>query len=255
MDGGAIPRAACSAVSYQALSLRLLMRQMIGQQWGTSSLGYFSTGVFMRNVVLFIAAALALAGATPVLASGGLPRLGDLRAGPYDIVLYNDSPALITGRNALTLELPSGVDQDGVRFVLLGAAGQALPVPLRSVTVRGGAADAHQSDGTGGHNSEMPGMPGMSHGQEPAATTATSTMLRGTVDLPNAGRWQASVSVVDHAGAIHTDEMTLDAVEGGPNRLYLLATASLIGGALVIGVAARHPATRKSSAKSTARER
>ena len=210
----------------------------------------------MRRTVPFLAAALALGVAVPALAAVGLPLLSSFEAGPYSIALYNDSPTLVTGRNVLTLEIPPGADSARVQFELVATGGQSLPVRLRPVSVLGGggstandmsgmagmpdmpsssAADGHSAGGHSPANTGAPAAPGT----EPHASAAEGTLLRGAVDLPTAGNWTARLSVVGPAGETYTVETALNAVYGGPNRLFLLVTGSLMAGVVLFGTVMR----------------
>ena len=176
------------------------------------------------TLVLSLVAALAvLLAGTDALASGGLPLLCDLQAGPYAIALHNDSPSLVIGRNVLTLELPPEAEGRDVQLSLLGTNGETLTVGLRRVTVLGGEQTTE----------DMPGMEGMK------MPVPSEFLLRGTAELPKTGPWRARVEVTDTTGTVQSAEQELRAIDGGPNRVYLAATGTLIGGALVFGVIAR----------------
>jgi hypothetical protein len=161
------------------------------------------------------------------LASGGLPLLCDLQAGPYDIALHNDSPSLVVGRNVLTLELPPEAEGRDVQLSLLGTNGETLTVALRRVTIVGGEQTTM----------DMPGMEGME------MPIASQFLLRGTAELPKTGAWRARVEVIDTTGTVQSAEQELNAIDGGPNRIYLAATGTLIVGALVVGVVGRRRLT------------
>jgi len=220
----------------------------------------------MRNAVLLVGATLGLIVATPALASGGLPRLGELHAGPHQVVLYNDSPGLVVGQNTLSLELPPGVSGDAVQLALLHKANETLLVSMHPVielanadagaTSHGDAAGAHAPAPPGHdmHGMTMP-MPVPTAGYSQATMDAmpgmgsTAPMVRGTVNVPSEGSWRVHLTVTDQDGHVYADEITLEAAPGGPNQLYLIATGSLIAGALFVGLAARHPRVRTSLAR------
>ena len=90
-----------------------------------------------------IALLLAVAGAIPVLADGGLPEIANLDAGPFTATLHNDAPTLMTGSNTLTLEIPALPDRHAVSLSLAGPRGERLDVPLRPLQVLDGPSDAH----------------------------------------------------------------------------------------------------------------
>jgi hypothetical protein len=210
----------------------------------------------MHRTVPLLAAALSFAVAVPAMASGGLPLLSSIEAGPYSIALYNDSPTLVTGRNVLTLEIPAAADSARVQFELVASGGQSFPVRLRPVSVLGGGGST-ANDMAG--MADMPGMPANSApdghsagghspagtsesaapGAAPHASAAEGTLLRGAVDLPTAGNWTARLSVVGPAGEAYTVETALNAEYGGPNRLYLLVTGSLMAAVVVFGTVMR----------------
>ncbi|TAK22702.1 MAG: hypothetical protein EPO26_10590 [Chloroflexota bacterium] len=267
----------------------------------------------MRKAALSLAATLAVAWVSPIFAGAGLPRLGDLRAGPYAATLSNDSPTLVVGRNTLTLELPPEIGTRTVRLALLGPHGQTLIVPLRPVAVlgragdtNGGEADSHSEAKadhgqmvSGGHDAmkiddhRAPNTaddqgppasvahdamkiddhraPNAANDQGPPASVAHEAMkiddhrapntaddhsappdthaaaeavlLRGPVDLPIAGSWHARMSVADSGGVVHEAAAIFDAVEAGPSRPYVLATGSLMVGALAVGAIGRRRST------------
>jgi hypothetical protein len=293
----------------------------------------------MYRAAVLLALVLVLAGARPVLAGVGLPRLASLKAGPYAITLHNDSPSLVTGRNTLTVEITGATNDHAIDLTLIGATGQRLIVPLHTVTVLGdgaghadevghGAADLH-GDGDGhadtpknktsdthsderdthkesrprddaSHSSSTPAVkaddghkdpPGAhgrvavtreeslghrdekddhdkipvdahaddesDHGKLPAhahadesghapsilASRATATMTRGVVYVPSSGPWRADITITDPVGQVHSAQVSLTAIDGGPNDAYLAATGSLIGGALLFGVVQRRRGT------------
>jgi hypothetical protein len=84
-----------------------------------------------------LAAAATLAVVVPAFASGGLPHLSTLQAGPYSVHIYNDSPTLVIGHNVLTLEVPAEAAGRGVLLELIDSGGRSLPVDLQPVSVLG----------------------------------------------------------------------------------------------------------------------
>ena len=66
-----------------------------------------------------------------------------------------------------------------------------------------------------------------------------SYLARGQVSLPSTGHWIAQLVIRDRRGEIYVGQTALEVVEGGPNRLYLGATGSLIAGALLFGTVQR----------------
>ncbi|HEY5475249.1 MAG TPA: hypothetical protein VIK11_00920, partial [Tepidiformaceae bacterium] len=152
----------------------------------------------MRRLKLLLTSVLALGlllNTTDALASGGLPLLCDLQAGPYSVALHNDSPSLVVGRNTLTLELPAEAEGRDIQLSLVGAGGEILTVGLHRVTVLGG-----------GTTTDMPGMEGME------MALPTEYLLRGTANLTNAGAWRARVEIIDTTGTVQSAEQDLSAV-------------------------------------------
>src|SRR5919201_1438151 len=109
----------------------------------------------MRRFVLPVAVVLAVAGAAPAFADGGLPELANLQVGSFSATLHNDSPTLVTGSNSLTIEVPALPDRHTVNLSLSGPHGQHLDVPLRPLQVIGAPADEH-----GGHTDAPAVVPG-----------------------------------------------------------------------------------------------
>jgi hypothetical protein len=104
----------------------------------------------MRRFALPLALVLGVAGAAPVLAGAGLPKLASLQPGPYRATLHNDSHTLVAGRNTLTVEIARLPEQHQVFLTLVGPAGLQLDVPLRPVLRLDdpdghGTADTHAS--------------------------------------------------------------------------------------------------------------
>jgi hypothetical protein len=121
--------------------------------------------------------------------------------------------------------------------------------------------DAHGTVGTGsGHTS--PGVrdshaapvPALTtgHGQSSALRSVLSGQgaeehdhqtaayqARGTVRLSATGPWTARLTITDDHGVRSFGELTLVARSGGPNRFYIGAVGSLIGGALLLGTIQR----------------
>jgi len=224
--------------------------------------------VAARSAALILAAALAVATAAPVLAGGGLPHLSNFEAGPHVVALYNDSPTLVTGRNVLTLEVPPDADPASAVLDLANAAGRSIHVQLRKVSVRGGGesgghggagghgaageassahasghASGHDSSGASGHSAAGSAASGVHQAGTPEqaveGAVAPKVRLRGAVDIPATGTWTARLRLADSSGVTYTAEATLAAVDGGPNRLYLVLTGSLIGGAVLLGTIVR----------------
>ncbi len=86
------------------------------------------------------------------------------------------------------------------------------------------------------------------HASEPAGQ---AVLLRGAIDVPAAGAWTARLSLSDEAGETYVAEAALNAVDGGPNRLYLIVTGTLMAGAVLFGVVTRR--LRPSGAVATTR--
>ena len=189
----------------------------------------------MRRFVLPVAVVLAVAGAAPAFADGGLPELANLHVGSFTAALHNDSPTLVTGSNSLTVEVPALPDRHAVSLSLSGPHGQRLDVPLRAVQVLDGAADEHSGHT---HAHDMAAM---------ADSHAQMYVARGSVSVPEAGTWQARLTIRQNGGESFAAEAPLIADEGGPNRLYLAGTGALIGGFVVYGATQRRRLTPTSN--------
>lgn len=205
--------------------------------------------------------------AIPVLADGGLPQLASFHAGPFTAGLYDNAPTLVTGANTLTVQVPGLPDHHAVNLSLAGPHGQRLDVPLRPVQVLDGPPDMHAMPGMAegpttapsGHFDQsstqtmasMGDMPGMNHGisvapSADAIATPPSTpggetyVARGSIDVPEAGTWQARLIIHKAGGESFVGEAPLLAQDGGPNTLYVAAAGGLIGGFVLYGVIQRH---------------
>jgi hypothetical protein len=125
------------------------------------------------------------------------------------------------------------------------ADGHGVPKPAE----HGSAAVAATSDhGTTRTNALPPAPDG--HAASTADHGANDTaLLRAAIDLPMAGSWRAVMRVADQCGEIHETAVTLDAHDGGPNRVYLAATGSLMVGALAVGLIGRRRAATNLSVR------
>ncbi len=221
----------------------------------------------MRVIATLFLLLLAPAAARPAFASGGLPMLGMIDAGPYRAALHNDSPTLVTGANAITVQIDALPEGSTVRLMFDGAANTSIDVPLTNVLVVGGFGGSHGiaahdqgHGGIAGHGdahapavgSPVPGVAIDARGLVvPAAPGAPALVAgqhedgsrpfqaRGVVTLPRAGMWTARLTIVDHHGLRFSGEMPLAAAPGGPNGLYLSAVGSLITGTLLYGTVQR----------------
>ena len=290
----------------------------------------------MSRIAVALAALLLAAGASPVLAGGGTPKLVNIDAGPHLAELSNDSPSLMTGSNTLTVQIRDLPADHTVLLALEGPNGARVAVPLTRVIVLGDLEDDHHShaedgddhsstpsdahaapvegnvqpttsdphggmtmspmaaDGhasmtgaaTSAHDSHgAPATPAppkpapiadahagvqpadsrgaatSGHGTKPSDdhaiadacgtdehgvnTTqtpgqATETYLaRGTVSLPSTGTWNARLVIRDPDGEEVVGEMPITVTEGGPSKLYLGFTGSLIFGSMLFGLIQR----------------
>ena len=231
----------------------------------------------MRRAAVAIAALLLASTATPVLASGGQTKLANVEAGPYLAALYNDSPDLATGSNVLTVKVPSLSPEHVLRLDLIGPNREQIAVPLRPVIVldevddgehshADGQADPHAApvavttvashdahgpaddhgatathspapaDAHGGHGSTAPA----THEPPESVQARSETYLaRGTVSLPSAGAWTVRLVVLDPHGVETAGETPVKAIQGGPSRLYLGFTGTLIFGSMLFGMIQR----------------
>ena len=220
----------------------------------------------MRPVVISLTVLL-LAAAAPALASG-LPKVASIQIGPHQVALYNDSPTLVTGSNTLTVEIGSLPDDSTISLSLSGPQGQTIDVPLKPVLLLGGhdemgdsghdampmPASGHDAAPNSGHDGmdmgghgAMPnsGHDGMDMGGPDAAdghshdAKAASYQVCGTATVPSIGVWTARLTIHDRQGRTFSGEVPLEAIEGGPNKLYLGATSFLIIGSVVFGAVQR----------------
>lgn len=111
----------------------------------------------MRRIAVALAVLLLAAGASPVLAGGGTPKLGNIDAGPHLAELSNDSPSLMTGSNTLTVQIRDLPADHTVLLALEGPNGARVAVPLTRVIVLGDLEDDHHShDESGDDHSSTP---------------------------------------------------------------------------------------------------
>lgn len=226
----------------------------------------------MRYIALVSVLIGTLALASPVQAGAGLPKLASFTVGEISATVQNDSPTLKTGTNVLTLqisELPEGYRAE---LTLVGPAGQSVPVPLKPLVVLEGPAEAHGDDGHGaeesaaghdapksaaaapaksdGHGGDSHGTPAPApaktddhessdgHGDEDALGEAGYN-ARGKVRLSETGEWKLIFALTDDHGAVTRSEAHVPVEQGGPNRLFLAVTGSLMGGTMIYGAIER----------------
>jgi hypothetical protein len=233
-------------------------------------------GEAMHRTAVTIAALLLVTATTPVLAGGGPPKLANIEVGPYLIALYNDSPDLVTGSNTLTVKVPDLAAEHAVRLELAGPNGEHLAVPLRPVivldqvddgehshadeqadahgapaaapsvgnNVAHGPTEAHEAVG----HEQAPADPHAAHGvaapanhepSEPPHRESETYLARGSVSIPSTGRWTARIVVRDPHGAESVGETPVTVAQGGPSRLYLGFTGTLIFGSMLFGMIRR----------------
>ena len=73
---------------------------------------------------------------------------------------------------------------------------------------------------------------------------AGAYMARGSVSVPSKGTWTARLSIRDAHGDEMIGETQVEVTEGGPNRLYLGFTGSLIFGSMLFGLIQRRRPSR-----------
>jgi hypothetical protein len=117
-------------------------------------------------------------------------------------------------------------DMAGMNHDHAAAAPATAPAPEAGHDHAAAAPEAAHSDsGHSGHDA---------HSDLPTS----GYVARGTARLSQTGTWTLLVEASDgHAGT--SDKVKLDVVQGGPSRLYLAATGSLIGGFLIYGAVGR----------------
>jgi hypothetical protein len=89
------------------------------------------------------------------------------------------------------------------------------------------------------HDESKPGVTDAAHGNE-----TEGYMARGSVSVPATGLWIARLVIRDQHGEEVVGETPLVAVEGGPSKLYLSFTGSLIFGSMLFGLVQRHRKSR-----------
>jgi hypothetical protein len=218
----------------------------------------------MRLLTLPLSALFLVGSAASAFAHGGLPHLAAVPAGPHLITVQVDSRTLVTGRNTLTLEVPTLPADQTVTVTLHGPRGEVVAVPFRPLVVLDGAADTHAVPDAGppagaptgmGHGSGDSAHGAHAAGAEsppaPAASPALSLtgaqagavpeglLARGSVWIPSAGRWHVEVLVQHGEHLLYATETIVDAEEGGPSPLYLAVTGATIGGFLLFGIVQR----------------
>ncbi|MCC6178474.1 MAG: hypothetical protein IT305_24475, partial [Chloroflexi bacterium] len=296
----------------------------------------------MRRIAVALAALVLAAGASPVLAGGGTPKLTNIDAGPHLAELSNDSPSLMTGSNTLTVQIRDLPADHAVLLTLEGPNGGHVAVPLTRVTVLGDLEDDHHShaedgddhsstpadahaapvaahvqqptgdsqgattvspqvatdshasmtgaamaahDGHGTPATPAPARPApvadthaatqpadaqaapmAGHSMQPADNHAIADvhatdehgaqtaqghnedtglyLARGSVSLPSTGTWVARLVIRDPHGDEVFGETPLAVTEGGPSKVYLGFTGSLIFGSMLFGLIQRRRTDR-----------
>lgn len=224
----------------------------------------------MRKTIWVLALLIALAVPAPAMAGAGLPQLARLEVGSYQAQLLGDSPQLHTGTNTITVSVPGLFSDNSVSLEFVGPKGQIVQVPLRTLVVLDGPDAGHdaahdESPTTNSPTVESPTPDSHSHSHEAApavvvdpshadhhgsqdshgeaASTAghghddhdeSAYQIRGKAVLPESGPWTAVLSIDGAA-----EEFRFNVVPGGPNRLFVGATGSVMGAALVFGVVGR----------------
>ena len=92
---------------------------------------------------------------------------------------------------------------------------------------------------TDGHDEALPGVADVAHGDKTEAYLA-----RGSVSVPTTGDWTARLTIRDPHGEEMVGEAPVLVVEGGPSKLYLSFTGSLIFGSMLFGLVLRRRKSR-----------
>ena len=102
-----------------------------------------------------------------------------------------------------------------------------------------GAAVGH-APATADPRAAQGGVAPVTHEPAEAAHSQSETYLaRGSVSLPSTGRWTARLVVRDPHGGETIGEVPVQVVQGGPSRLYLGFTGTLIFGSMLFGMIRR----------------
>jgi hypothetical protein len=120
---------------------------------------------------------------------------------------------------------------------------QAKVTPVVDAHAARPAAEAHGAAAKDDHAS-----PASAAHDEPAdaahGDATTEYMARGSVSLPSTGTWTARLAIRDAHGEEMVGETQIQVSEGGPNRLYLGITGSLIFGSMLFGLIQRRRPSR-----------
>lgn len=223
----------------------------------------------MRKTIWIPALLMALTVSAPALAGAGLPSLARIAVGSYQAQLLGDSPQLHTGTNTITVAVPGLTSDNEVSLKFVGPKGQVVQVPLRTLVVLQGPDGGHGGGGHGespeadSHSAEETAAapadhshaetdahaeaPADDHGSQDSHGEEASSdghgddghddsayQVRGKAVLEETGTWTAVVTI---DGA--SEEFKFEVVRGGPNRVYVGVTGSVMGAALVYGAIGR----------------
>lgn len=212
----------------------------------------------MRRLAYPVAVLAVLASASLASASAGLPKVASLTAGSYKASLHSDSLAPRTGSNTFTLEIGSLPADTHTHLTLVSPSGKSVPVDLQALTILSGPDGGHGGDA---HGSAAPAdphaaAPADSHGaatdahgtttdaHAAAVATATAYNARGKAVLTETGTWTAVLELEStHDGKL-TAKAPFTVKTGGPSRVYLAFTGSLIGGFIIYGAVNRRQNTK-----------
>ncbi|MCC7368751.1 MAG: hypothetical protein IT306_10035 [Chloroflexi bacterium] len=114
------------------------------------------------------------------------------------------------------------------------AASPAAADPHGAGTQDGHATTASSPSPATGHDEAGPAAADADHGHE-----TQEYMARGAVSLPSTGTWTARLVIRDAHGEEMVGEAPVQVEQGGPNRLYLGVSGSLIFGSMLFGMIQR----------------
>lgn len=178
-----------------------------------------------------------------------------------DHVAGSDDHAVKPDDHATAVGDPHGAtDGHGTTTAVAPVAKDGHGVPIAPVQVKGApAADAHGTRPTAvephgatakddhGTSASVP-RTAVGHAEDESkdghGDKAEAYMARGSVSVPSTGTWTARLSIRDAHGDEMVGETRVEVSEGGPNRLYLGFTGSLIFGSMLFGLIQRRRPSR-----------
>ena len=193
----------------------------------------------MRRIALPAAALLVLLGASPALASAGLPKIASLQVGPHKAAIHNDSQSARVGSNTITVEITDVPAGHSVHLRFIGPNGQLLEPTLRPLQILTGPEDAHgghdTSSGEHGAATADHAQTSSDHGTQSSGHETSGHGTAGHDAAPAPAPAAAPAAPADpHAGGHDTAgqgetfnaRTTVDFPEGGTWKAVLVVEAS-----------------------------